>query len=331
MVIGIGRRQFISALGGATVAWPLVVSARQTAMPRIGFIHGASPNYFAPFGDGFRAGLKEAGYIEQQNVEMEYRWAEGHYERLPALVGDLLHRKVDVIFAAGGTDPAKAAKAATTTTPIVFVSAADPVKTGLVESLNRPGGNVTGVSLLASALDGKKLDLLRALLPRGSVFAALTNPNYPDAKAQSDEFQAAAAQLGVRTLVLSAGTDAAINDAFATVEQRQVDAIVLANDPFFGAKRDQLVALAARYSVPMMYWQKEFAVAGGLISYGPSFADGYRQGGVYVGLVLRGEKPADLPIVQPTKFEMVVNLKTAKALGITVPPSLLALADEVIE
>src|SRR6516164_792843 len=325
------RRQFISLLGGAAAAWPLVARAQQQALPSIGFIHSASPDYFAPFSKDFDAGLKEAGYIEGQNVTIESRWAEGHYERLPALVADLLGRNVSVIFAAGGTDPAKAAKAATSTTPIVFVSAADPVRTGLVESLNRPGANVTGVSLLASSLDGKKLDLLRELVPKASVFATLLNPNYPDAKIQGDQFQAAATQLGVRPIILSATSDADIEGAFATVKQQHVDAIVLANDPFFGGKRGLLVGLAKRYSVPMMYWQREFAISGGLISYGPSFADGYRQAGVYVGRVLKGEKPADLPIVQPTKFEMIVNLKTAKALGITVPATLLATADEVIE
>ena len=325
------RRQFISLLGGAAAAWPLVARAQQQALPSIGFIHSASPDYFAPFSKDFHAGLKEAGYVEGQNVTIESRWAEGHYERLPALVADLLGRNVSVIFAAGGTDPAKAAKAATSITPIVFDSAADPVRTGLVESLNRPGANVTGVSLLASSLDGKKLDLLRELVPQASVFATLLNPNYPDAKIQGDQFQAAATQLGVRPIILSATTDADIEGAFATVKQQQVDAIVLANDPFFGGKRGLLVGLAKRYSVPMMYWQLEFAISGGLISYGPSFADGYRQAGVYVGRVLKGEKPADLPVVQPTKFEMVVNLKTAKALGLDVPPSLLALADEVIE
>ncbi len=313
------RRDFIAFLGEAAAAWPLAARAQQPAMPFIGFIHSASPNYFAPFGDAFRAGLKETGYIERKNVEIEYRWAEGHYEHLPALVADLLDRKVNVIFAAGGTDPAKAAKAATTTTPIVFVSAADPVRTGLVESLNRPGGNITGVSLLASALGAKKLGTLRELVPQASVFGSLINPSYPEAKSQSDDFQAAADRLGVESILLSAGTDADINNVFATLEQQHIGAIVVGNDPFFGARRDQLIALAARHSVPMMYFQKEFVTAGGLISYGPHFADGYRQAAVYVGRVLKGEKPADLPVVQPIKFELVINLKTAKTLGLTVP------------
>jgi putative tryptophan/tyrosine transport system substrate-binding protein len=325
------RRSFIALLASAVTFGPRIAQAQQQILPSVGFIHSASPDYFAPFVGSFHDGLKEAGYVEGQNVTIERRWAEGHYERLPALVADLLSRNVSVIFAAGGTDPAKAAKAATSTTPIVFVSAADPVRTGLVESLNRPGGNVTGVSLLASSLDGKKLDLLHELAPKAAVFATLLNPAYPDAKLQADQFQAAASQLGVHPIVLSATTDAEIEGAFATLERQHVGAIVLGNDPFFGGKRGLLIGLATRYAVPMMYWQREFATSGGLISYGPSFADGYRQAGVYVGRVLKGEKPADLPIVQPTKFEMVVNLKTAKALGLSVPANLLALADEVIE
>jgi ABC-type uncharacterized transport system substrate-binding protein len=326
----IRRRDFIWLVGGAAATRPLAARAQQP-MPVIGFIHSSSPNYFAQMAPAFRQGLKEAGYVEGQNVAIEYRWAEGHYERLPALAADLVNRRVAVIFAAGGTDPAKAAKAATTTIPIVFVTAADPVTTGLVASLSRPGGNVTGVSVLATALSGKKLDLLRALVPQASVIGALINPGYPGAKAQSDEFQAAARQLGIRLIVLSAGTQADIDTAFATLQRQHAGALVVGNDPFFGARRDQLVALAARYSIPAMYWQREYVAAGGLISYGPQFADGYRQGGVYVGRVLKGEKPADLPIMQPTKFELVINLKTAKALGLDVPATLLALADEVIE
>jgi putative ABC transport system substrate-binding protein len=296
MTIGIGRRLFISALGGVA-AWPLAVRAQQAAMPLIGFVHSASPTYFGPFGDAFHTGLKEAGYIENQNVKIEYRWAEGDYRRLPALVADLLARKVDVLFAAGGTDPTKAAEAATTTIPIVFVSAADPVRNGLVASLNRPDGNVTGVSLLASALDGKKLDLLHRLVPQASVVATLVNPNYPDAKAQAADFQAAAVQLGIRPFVLSAATDADFEAAFATLKEQHIDAIVLGNDPFFGAERNQLIALAARYAVPMIFWQREFAIAGGLLSYGPDFVDGYRQGGVYVGKILKGDI-APRPVIE---------------------------------
>lgn len=331
MTISIGRRELITALGGTAIAWPLAARAQQPAMPIVGALHSASRSFFAPWGEAFRAGLKEIGYVDHENVTIEYRFAEGHYDRLPALVADLLSRKIDVLLAAGGTDPAKAAMAATTTIPIVFVSAADPVRNGLVASLNRPGGNVTGVSLIVSALVGKQLDLLHTLVPNTSVVAILINPGYPDAKAQSEEFQAAATQLGLRSIILSAATGADIDAAFGTLTQQHIDAIVLANDPFFGAKRDQIVALAAHYAVPMMSWQKEFATAGELISYGPVFVDGYRQAGVYVGKILKGEKPADLPVVQPTKFDLVINLKTAKSLGITVSQSLLVAADEVIE
>jgi putative ABC transport system substrate-binding protein len=250
---------------------------------------------------------------------------------LPSLVADLIDRHVAVIFAAGGTDPARAAKAVTTTLPIVFVSAADPVMTGLVASLGRPGGNVTGVSLLASALDAKKLGLLRELVPNTSTIGVLINPGYPEAKSQSEEFEAAAHRLGVRPVVVFAGTHGDIDAAFAILRRERAGALVVATDPFFGAWRDQLVALAGRHSMPAIYYQREFVGAGGLLSYGPHYGDGYRQGGVYVGRVLAGEKPAELPVMQPTKFELGINMRTANALGIAVPPMLLALADEVIE
>ena len=327
---GIRRREFVTMLGGAA-AWPLAVRAQQQAtVPVIGFINSASPSYFATAG-AFRDGLKEAGYVEGQNVAIEYRWAEGHYDRLPELARDLVDRQVAVIFAGGGTDPAKAAQAATTKIPIVFVSAADPVRTGLVASLSRPGANITGVSLLASVLDAKKLGLFHELVPQASVIGALINPNYPEANLQLEEFQAAASRLGVRSVVLPAGSQTDINTVFGTLVQQHVDALVISTDPLFAALRDQLVALAARHSIPVMYFQSEFVTAGGLISYGPHFADGYRQGGVYVGRVLKGEKPADLPVMQPTRFQLVINLQTAKALGLSVPPSLFAIADEVIE
>ena len=264
-------------------------------------------------------------------MTIEYRWAEGHYDQLPALAADLVNRQVAVIFAGGGTDPAKAAKSATTKIPIVFHSAADPVRTGLVASLSRPGGNVTGVSLLASSLDAKKLGLLRELVPQASVIGGLINPNYPDAKYQLKQFQAAASHIGVQAIVLSAGTEVEIDTAFATLDQQHVGALVVGTDPLFGDRRDQLVALAARHSMPAIYFQKEFVNAGGLMSYGPHYANGYREGGLYVGRVLKGEKPANMPVVQPTKFELVINLKTAKALGLTIPPGVLAIADEVIE
>jgi putative ABC transport system substrate-binding protein len=325
------RREFLRVFGGVAAAWPLAARAQEPTMPLIGFIHSASPSYFAQFADAVRDGLKEAGYVEHQNVAIEYRWAEGRYDRMPALVNELIDRHVAVIFAAGGTDPAKAAKAATSKIPIIFISAADPVKTGLVASLNRPGGNITGVSLLASAIDAKKLGLLRELVPKASAFGLLINPKYPAAKSQSDEVQEAAKNLGVKPIVLSAGTEGEIDMAFANLVQQGAGALLVGTDPFFNSRREQFAALAARMSIPVIYPQREYVAVGGLISYGPHFADGYRQAGVYLGRVLAGEKPADLPVMQPTRFEMIINLKTAKALGLSVPPTLLALADEVIE
>jgi putative ABC transport system substrate-binding protein len=324
------RREFISLIGGAA-ALPLAGARAEPALPVIGFIHSASPSYFAQFEDSVFAGLKEAGYVLHKNVEIEYRWAEGHYDRLPALVNELVARHVAVIFAAGGTDPAKAAKAATSTIPIVFISAADPVKTGLVASLNRPGGNVTGVSLLASAIEAKKLGLMRELAPKAASIGLLVNPKYPAAKIQANEVQDAAKSLGVRLVSVSASTEVEIDAAFASFVQQSVGALLIGTDPFFNSRREQFAKLAAQHSIPVIYPQREYVVAGGLISYGPHFADGYRQAGVYLGRILAGEKPAELPVMQPTKFEMVVNLKTAKTLGLAVPPTLLALADEVIE
>jgi putative ABC transport system substrate-binding protein len=318
-------------IAGSTAALPLAARAQQTAMPVIGYLQSASPSYFAQFSDAVRQGLNEIGYVEGQNVAIERRSAEGHYDRLTALAVGLVDRQVAVILAAGGTDPAKAAKAATSNIPIVFVSAADPVRTGLVASLNRPGGNVTGVSLLASALDAKKLGLLRELAPKASTIGVLINPDYPSANSQREEAQQAAARLGLRPLMLSARADGEIDLAFASAAKQGADALLVATDPFLLSRRERLVALAARYAVPAIYAQREVVTAGGLISYGPHFWDGYRQAGAYVGRVLKGEKPADLPVLQPTKFELVINLKTAKALGLEVPDRLLALADEVIE
>jgi putative ABC transport system substrate-binding protein len=327
------RRDFIAGLSGAAAVQALAPGTlrAQQAMPLIGFIHSSSPSYFAQFEGAVGDGLKEAGYVTHKNVEIEYRWAEGHYDRLPVLVKELIDRRVSVIFAAGGTDPAKAAKAATSTTPIVFISAADPVKAGLVASLNRPGGNITGVSLLASAIDTKKLGLLRELVPKTEAIGLLVNPKYPAAKAQANEVQEAAKSLGVRAVVLSASTEVEIDAAFAGFVQQGAGALLIGTDPFFNSRREQFATLAARYAVPVIYPQREYVTAGGLISYGPLFADGYRQAGVYLGRVLAGEKPADLPVMQPTRFEMVINLKTAKALHLEIPNMLLATADEVIE
>jgi putative ABC transport system substrate-binding protein len=325
------RRDFIKVIAGSAAALPLAAHGQQPAMPVIGYLQSASPSYFAQFSDAVRQGLNEIGYVEGQNVLIERRSAEGQYDRLAALAAGLVDRQVAVILAAGGTEPAKAAKAATSNIPIVFVSAADPVRTGLVASLNRPGGNVTGVSLLASALDAKKLGLLRELAPKASTIGVLINPDYPSANSQREEVQQAAARLGLRPLMLSARADGEIDLAFASAAKQGADALLVATDPFLLSRRERLVALAARYAVPAIYAQREVVTAGGLISYGPHFWDGYRQAGAYVGRVLKGEKPADLPVLQPTKFELVINLKTAKALGLEVPDRLLALADEVIE
>ncbi len=325
------RRDFIKVIAGSAAALPLAAHGQQPAMPVIGYLQSASPSYFAQFSDAVRQGLNEIGYVEGQNVAIERRSAEGDYDRLAALAACLVDRQVAVILATGGSDPAKAAKAATSNIPIVFVSAADPVRTGLVASLNRPGGNVTGVSLLASALDAKKLGLLRELAPKASTIGVLINPDYPSANSQREEAQQAAARLGLRLLMLSARADGEIDLAFASAAKQGADALPVATDPFLLSRRERLVALAARYAVPAIYAQREVVTAGGLISYGPHFWDGYRQAGAYVGRVLKGEKPADLPVLQPTKFELVINLKTAKALGLEVPDRLLALADEVIE
>jgi putative tryptophan/tyrosine transport system substrate-binding protein len=323
------RRELLQVFGGA-LAWPLAARAEQPG-PVIGLLHAASASYFAQLAPSFAQGLKESGYTPGQKVAIEYRWAEGHYDRLPALAAELVARQVAVIVAGGGTTPAKAAKAATSTIPIVFISAADPVKAGIVDSLNRPGGNVTGVSLIGSALEAKKLGLLHEVAPGASTVAALINPNYADAKMQVDEVAAAAARIGVELVTLRAGNAADIDAAFASLLERGAGALLVGEDVEFAALRRQIVALAAHHAIPTIYFQKEFVAAGGLISYGPHFADGYRQAGIYVSRILKGEKPAELPIMQPTKFEMVINLKTAKALGVEIPPMLLATADEVIE
>jgi putative tryptophan/tyrosine transport system substrate-binding protein len=321
------RRQIFHVLGGA-LAWPLAARAEQSTVPAVGLVHAASASYFTQLAPSFAQGLKESGYTEGQNVTIEYRWAEGHYDRLPELAAELVARQVAVIIAGGGTTPARAAKAATSTFPIVFISAADPVKAGLVGSLNRPGGNVTGVSLIGSALEAKKLGLLHEVARGVPTVAALINPNYADAQMQVEEVSAAA-RIGVELVTLRAAAD--IDAAFATLLQRGAGALLVGEDVEFAALRRQIVTLAARHAIPAIYFQKEFVAAGGLISHGPHFADGYRQAGIYVSRILKGEKPADLPIVQPTKFEMVINLKTAKTLGIEIPPMLLATADEVIE
>jgi putative tryptophan/tyrosine transport system substrate-binding protein len=323
------RRDFITLLGGAVAAWPLAASAQQ-ASPLIGFLNGASPEGYAPYVTAFRQGLKEAGYVEGQNVTIEYRWAEGQYDRLPALAADLVRRNVTVI-AATTTPAAQAAKALTSTVPIVFTTGDDPIKLGLVASFNRPGGHATGVSHLIGELGSKRLGLLRELLPGITVITTLLNPNFPGAERQLRDAEAAAGALGLQLIVLRASTEREIDAAFATMAQQGASALVVGGDPSFVARREQIVALAARHAIPTIYPVRDFAVAGGLMSYGTDFADAYRQAGVYTGRIVRGEKPADLPVQRSTKFELVINLKTARTLGVTIPAGVLSIADEAIE
>jgi len=325
------RREFIAMIGGAAAAWPLAARAQQEKMPVIGFLSSLSSSYIASRMPSFRQGLKETGYIEGQSVAIEYRSAEGQYDRLPAMVADLVDRKVAVIVAAGGTDPAKAAKAATATIPIVFISAADPVSAGIVTSLNRPEGNVTGVSALGSALGAKRLGLLNDIAPGAASIGVLVNPGYPTADLQLREVQDAASAIKRQIKVARASTAVEIDTAFATLAQQAVGALVVSQDSLFVSRGEQVVALAARYKLPAIYPNRQFAELGGLVTYASDFADAYRQTAVYVGKILKGAKPSDLPVMQSTKFELVINLKTAKALGITVPPGVLAIADDVIE
>jgi putative tryptophan/tyrosine transport system substrate-binding protein len=323
------RRNFMTVLAGA-VTYPLLAGAQQKAMPVVGFLGSTSPGPFASFVAAFHQGLSETGYIEGQDMAIEYRWAEGRYDQLPALAADLVGRKVDVIVASGGFPSALAAKNATSTIPIVFTGVSNPVELGLVASLARPGGNVTGFSLMAFELLPKRFELLSELVPQARVIALLVNPS-PVAEALIRDMQEAARTKNVQLPVLRVGSESEIDAAFDSLVQLHAGALVVGNDPVFDARHDQLVALAARHAVPAIYQSRIYTAAGGLISYGPSIAGNYRQAGAYVGRILAGAKPADLPVQQPTTFELVVNLKTATALGLTVPPSILARAGEVIE
>ena len=325
------RREFITLVGGAAVAWPVAARAQQPPMPVIGFLNSISPGEAVDLVSAFRDGLHEAGFVEGQNVAIEDRWAEGHYDRLPALAAELVQARVAAIAATGGTISGLAAKAATTTIPIVFTTGDDPVKTGLVANLNRPSGNVTGVVTLANQLGAKRLELLHQVVPKAETIAVLLNPASSSTKGQLSELQQAAVTLGLKLTVLSASTEHDIDQAFAMLARLRADALILGVDPFFNGRHDQFVALAAKDAIPTIYFFRGFAAAGGLMSYAPSLVDSYRQTGVYIGKVLKGMKPIDLPVIQPTKFEFVINLKTAKALGISVPQTLLVAADEVIE
>jgi putative ABC transport system substrate-binding protein len=327
----IGRREFITLLGGAAVAWPLTARAQQPAMPVVGLLDPRSPDGLADRLRGFRQGLKETGFVEGESIAIEYRWADNQLDRLSALAADLVRRRVAAIAVPGGPDAARAAKAATATIPIVFVVAVDPVSLGLVASLARPGGNLTGINFFGGELTAKRLELLRMLVPGATRVAVLVNPTNPMTESTSRELEPAGRSMGLQIRVLNASTSQEINAAFATFVDERPDAVLVGVDPFFNGRRVQLVHLATRYAVPASYVAREFAEVGGLMTYGASISDAWHQAGVYCGRILKGSKPAELPVVQSAKFELVINAETARMLGLTVPPSLLSLADEVIE
>jgi putative ABC transport system substrate-binding protein len=324
------RREFITMVGGAAAAWPLAVRAQQV-IPVIGFLGSASEATSTHFVEAFRQGLGDRGFVEGRNVRVEYRWADNQYDRLPSLASELVTSPVAVIVASGGPVSALAAKAATSTIPVVFTATSDPVKLGLVASLNRPGGNVTGSAMFTAELDPKRLELLRELAPTALVIGAFVNPGRSDADEQFRNVQQAGRALGLQVVILSASSERDIEAAFEGLAGQRIEALLVGADPFFASRREQLVALAARYRVPATYMTRDFVVAGGLASYGTNTADGYRQAGIYAGQILKGAKPADLPVIQPTKFELVLNLRTAKALGLTVSREFLLRADDVVE
>jgi putative tryptophan/tyrosine transport system substrate-binding protein len=327
----IGRREFITLLGSAAAAWPRAARAQQAAMPVVGFLSSRSPGESADSVAAFREGLREAGFVEGQNLLIAFRWAEGRYDRLPALASDLVDLRVALLFAAGGSPSALAAKGATSTIPIVFSASNDPVSLGLISSLSRPGGNITGMSAFNWELGPKRLELLKELVPRATIIAYLVNPMNPIAETELKAALAAASALRIQLHVFNASTEHDLDAAFAAIGTRRADGLVVAGEPFFDSQRDRLVALSSRHAVAACYAWREYVVAGGLMSYGTSLVESYREAGIYAGRILKGEMPAALPVMQPTKFRLVLNHKTAKALGLTVPPTLLARADEVIE
>jgi putative tryptophan/tyrosine transport system substrate-binding protein len=325
------RREFMTLIGSSAALWPLATRAQQPAMPVIGYLSARSPEDTAHLVEAFRRGLSEAGFVEGQNAKVEYRWALGQADRLPELAADLVRKPVNVLVSTGGESAALAAKAATSTIPVAFIIGGDPVKLGLAATYSRPGGNATGISILTATLEPKRLELLRELVPQASTIGAFLDPNFPPYELQLRDMREAARALDLQVKELRVSTDAEIEEAFETVTRQRIAAVAVAAGPFFDTRRDKLVALAARYAVPTMYHFREFTAAGGLMSYGIDARVSYRQIGVYAGAILKGEKPAELPILQPTKFELVINLKTAKALGLKVPLTLQVAADDVLE
>jgi len=325
------RREFITLLGGAAASWPLVAHAQQPAMPVIGFVNGQSPTTFARYVEAFRQGLSETGYTEGQNVAIEYAWAEGQDNQMRALVDDMVSRRVTVLVISGSGRGPLAAKTTPATLPVVVAMGSDPVELGVVTSLNQPGGHITGTMALTSTMEAKRLDLLHQLLPKAELIAALVDPTFPGLAQQVAGLQTAAAARGLHINIYQASKETELDTAFTALSDAKSNAVLLVGNPFFNRRRGQLVALSARYAMPSMFETRQFAEAGGLVSYGPSIADIYRQLGVYAGRILKGERAGDLPVTQPTKFDFVINLKTAKTLGVDIPPTLLALTDEVIE